>query len=188
MPAAVGRRTSRHPIVERMHSIGIAELRRVDAFDIDHPTEWNWPSFTFPGLLKLVIDRWGCVIAFTYQGRRVEQRIAICTVRRFHHIGELLFRCDCGRRAKALLDNGRGRYACKRCCGAHYACQAVSANRRKIARALKLRRRIEAAPAIGAPIERRRGGRRSTFERVKRTILRVEARIRPPRRRADRAW
>jgi hypothetical protein len=186
--AAVGRRRSRHPLVERLRSFSICELRRDKAFDVERPTALQWPGFEFPGLLSVITDRWGCTIAFNHRDRRIEQRIPICVVRRFGHVGELLFRCDCGRRAETLFDTGRGRYACKRCCGAHYACQAVSTNRRKIARAMKLRQRIGAQQVIGAHLQRPARMYRPTFERIRRMIMRIEAGIKIRRRLVRSNW
>jgi hypothetical protein len=134
------------------------------------------PWFRWPGIVQIRATRY--LIQLELKNQVVPQQIRVSWTRCHYGGARPWLHCLCGRRV-AKLFKGLGGYYCRQCFdNPRYASQTKSTQGRLHFEACKLRLRLGGIASLTEPFpERPRGMHRKTYERLRRRVERLEARI-----------
>ena len=154
--------------------LDVRQLHRTGIFGDGWVTLQPW--FRWPGIVQIRATRY--LIQLKLKNQVVPQQIRVSWTRCHYGGARPWLHCLCGRRV-AKLFKGLGGYYCRQCFdNPRYASQTKSTQGRLHFEACKLRLRLGGIASLTQPFpERPRGMHRKTYERLRRRVERLEARI-----------
>jgi hypothetical protein len=134
------KRRGNRPLIEELSALDCRTLARKRLFPGNWIDQAHYQDFglVLPAIHSLILSRHQAEIVHRHGSQIVPLRwLPISGLSKKSQ--RPVFLCSCGRRAFRLFLN-RGRFTCKRCCGAIYASQAIHSANRPGLQAERLRR------------------------------------------------
>jgi hypothetical protein len=168
-------RRERRPIVEELRAINVNDLAGAWPSNWHDHRHFDDIGLRYPFLRHLRVSR--RAIDFTHPSGQV-QSVGVKWIKTGAGVPRAAFICSCGRPVITLYAE-HGRLACRRCVGARYLSQTLSARLRPVLQAARLRRFLDPRSDLNGPFpaKPRSAMRYTTYRRLRWRGLALEARV-----------